>query len=129
MKWLDRDVYHVPHLILVLSPEALNRTYDHLGVKNHDRHAWPETPATTLSLDDVHDGEPVCIVCLNPKDPKSTGIDIAACLVHEAWHVVKKGFNWIGEDNPGEEITAYALQYTASRLMHSYVEQTRRRKK
>jgi hypothetical protein len=61
----------------------------------------------------------VSIVCI-PVTPQTDGIDVATLLVHEAVHVVQEYFRYIGEDNPGNEIEAYAIQNVSASLMRAY---------
>lgn len=131
VKWLDRELDFGPHMILCLDAKAMTVALDHIGVPHHDRHAWPTSPASTSHYTNPRDGgSPACVVCINPpKDKETDGIDIAAMLAHEAYHVVCTHYDWIGEKRPGEEQTAYALQFIASRLMRSYAEQTKERKR
>jgi hypothetical protein len=52
--------------------------------------------------------------------PEADGVDVATLLVHEAVHVVQEYFRYIGEDNPGSEIEAYAIQNVSASLMNAY---------
>jgi hypothetical protein len=58
----------------------------------------------------------VCIPIYTDKD----GIEIASILVHEAVHVLQDYFEYIGENEPGKETQAYALEAISKSLMFAY---------
>lgn len=64
--------------------------------------------ATTHCLTRSSAGLITIIVCINPKRKPMV---LPACLAHEATHVFQFAMEKMGEDKPGDEIQAYAIQY------------------
>lgn len=50
-----------------------------------------------------------------------------ALLVHEAHHVMRAHYDWLGEENPSEEFCAYGTQIAAHALMKAHDRWRRRR--
>jgi hypothetical protein len=122
--WLDRDLLVGPYLTLCLSEADYHSACADLGIpvdgpwiSNDQSHATVHTRAHPRT------GQLCSIVCINV-DGDRTGIEIAGLLTHEAVHIWQNFRRWIGEDKPGDEAEAYAIQRIAQRLMHSYAEQT-----
>ena len=67
-------------------------------------------------------------VCLAP-GPEITGIQIAAILAHEAVHIWQLIRREIGEDKPGDEGEAYAVQHITQELLQAYADLTIKRRK
>lgn len=125
-KWLDRSLLAGPYYCLCLSEKALHKELKNLGLPLNE---WPgfikrSSYATTHFF--TNDGKECAIVCLG-STKGFTGIQVAAIICHEAVHVWQYFRRSIGEDKPGDETEAYAIQTITQRLMESYREQTRRR--
>lgn len=71
-------------------------------------------------------GELVCLVCIPIVRDRSVE-ELAAILSHEAMHVVQSLFESIGEEKPGHETQAYAMQNILYQLMISYKKKSKRR--
>lgn len=61
----------------------------------------------------------VCLVCLK-EGLSLPEVDVFGLLVHEAVHVWQFHCEYIGEDKPGNETEAYAIQKLAVELMRAY---------
>lgn len=123
VKWLDRRIaYPGPYLTLCLSEDEYLAAFKQFGVKPTD--AWVNTPsadATTHHL--IHDdGRVACVVCLGPRKPNHTGVEIAGLLIHEAVHVWQRYCESIGEHSPAREQEAYAIQCVSQELLQAYAD-------
>lgn len=119
LNWLDRSVSAPgPHMCLCLNNDEFLAAMRHLGVKRHDD--WIKTPqadATAHHLES-RDGLAV-VVCLSRwhgEDP----VVVAALLVHEAVHAWQQWCEYYGEDKPGAEQEAYAIQNISQALMGEF---------
>lgn len=61
----------------------------------------------------------VCLVCLK-EGLSLSEVDVFGLLVHEAVHVWQFHCEYIGEDKPGNETEAYAIQKLSVELMRAY---------
>lgn len=61
----------------------------------------------------------LCLVCLK-EGMILNCVDVYGLLVHEAVHVWQFHCEWIGEDKPGNETEAYAIQKLSVELMKAY---------
>ena len=118
--WLNKTLIEGDFLKVCTTEAEYYRTLRYLKVPvaEWDRWLLPESLATTHYFD-TPKGSRVSIVCI-PVKPAEDGIDVATLLVHEAVHVVQEYFRYIGEDNPGSEIEAYAIQNVSASLMKAY---------
>jgi hypothetical protein len=84
--------------------------------------AWAETH---FYIND-NDG-PISVVCLNldiiDNNENADSIEIAGLLCHEAVHIWQRHKKWIGENKPGKEQEAVAIQFLSVELMREYVRQ------
>lgn len=120
MKWLDRRIAAPgPHLRLCLTEEDFVRTMRHCKVKSAPR--WITTPQAQATTHHLYsdEGGLICVVCIRDWNEHS-GIEIAGLLVHEAVHVWQEYADQIGEDTPGREQEAYAVQAIAQELMNEF---------
>lgn len=132
IEWLDRDLLTSPYrYALCLSEEAFHAALKRLGVP--ERH-WPEflktthANATTSFFETLDGAENCAIVTMHPC-PEREVEQAYALLVHEAVHIWQACKEVIGEDHPGKETEAYAIQRIAQSLMFSYKEQTSPKRK
>jgi hypothetical protein len=123
IEWLDRSLMQGPYLALVLSAQEFHKALDHCKIPMEDRGRWIKTDhsdATAHYLQNP-EGQLVCIVAVRPKKD-TTGVQIAAMLVHEAVHVYQQFRERIGEVNPSAEFEAYTIQSISQRLMQAYAD-------
>ena len=60
----------------------------------------------------------VCVVCIDSEEAKKRShSQVAALLAHEATHVWQAICENMGEDSPGKEIEAYAIQWMTQSLI------------
>jgi hypothetical protein len=118
--WLSRTLIDGDYLGICTTEAEYHRTLKHLKVPISEWSSWLSSGAlaTTHFLDSAK-GNRATVVCI-PVKPDMDGIDVATLLVHEAVHVVQEYFRWIGEENPGNEIEAYAVQNVSASLMRAY---------
>jgi hypothetical protein len=118
--WLSRTIIEGDFLQVCTTEADYYRTLRYLKVPISDWDRWlmAESLATTHYFN-TPKGSRVTIVCI-PVKPAEDGIDVATLLVHEAVHVVQEYFRYICEDNPGNEIQAYAIQNVSASLMRAY---------
>jgi len=114
-KWLPRDIAAMgPYLTLVTSEAEYIKALKDCGILNPSD--WCPHHARTHTLKNKQ-GQAVCIVAIKVMgDP----IETACLLVHEAVHVWQEYCEDIGEDSPGAEQEAYAIQAISQRLMTEY---------
>jgi hypothetical protein len=131
-QWLNRDLLTSPvYYTLALTEADLHRELKRLKVP---RGQWPEftcggTTATANFLRNPRNDNLCCIVALDHAKCRRLKIDreqVYAVLVHEAVHIWQRVKRVIGEDCPGDESEAYAIQRIAQSLMYEYKEQTAR---
>ena len=76
-------------------------------------------PTGALACCTIYEEQGLAVVCLKEDLPLSTE-DIYCLLVHEAVHLWQAHCRWLGEDKPGEETEAYAIQKIAGELIKEY---------
>ena len=121
-RWLSRDISAPgPYLTLCLSEEEYFEAMKWIGQKHPPpwRRSATSDAVTTLTFN-VFDNVPVAIVSLINVENKD-GISIAGLLVHEATHIWQEWCRNIGEDNPGDEQEAYAIDSIFETLAREYV--------
>jgi hypothetical protein len=118
--WLNKTLIEGDHLAVCTTEADYYRTLKSLKIPIADWDRWliQDALATTHYFT-TPKGSRVTVVCI-PVKPEADGIDVATLLVHEAVHVVQEYFRYIGEDNPGSEIEAYAIQNVSASLMRAY---------
>ena len=119
-RWLDRRIaLPGPYLALCLSEPEFKAAAKHLRVAEPG--AWIKTahshatthffrlpgkpPAAVVSLADWQGREPV---------------EVAGLLIHEAVHIWQRYAEDMGEDRPGDEQEAYAVQAIAQELLAEF---------
>lgn len=116
-KWLNRTLILGPSICLCLSEEEYNVAKKHAKWPP-DNDVWcnPGGGRVHMYLDCEN---PIAIVCLNhPEEP--TVISIAGIIAHEATHIWQEHLRAMGEDSPGDEISAYAVQSLVVTLMDEW---------
>ncbi len=118
-KWLDRRIAAPgPYLTLCLSQDEFDAVLKHLDIPHTQYLRTARADATTHHLHAP--GKKLCsVVCLGDMSGR-TGVEIAGLLVHEAVHVWQEYADCIGENQPGCEQEAYAVQAIAQELMAEY---------
>jgi hypothetical protein len=119
-KWLNKTLIEGDHLCTCFTEQEYYRLLKSLKIPVADWDRWLMQDAlATTHYFTTPKGSRLTVVCI-PVKPEVDGIDVATLLVHEAVHVVQEYFRYIGEDNPGSEIEAYAIQNVSAALMNAY---------
>lgn len=107
-----------PYLALCLSQKELDKILHKLG---KSRGVFPVSGACVLTLENQSTGELVALVCVSKKAQKNNNpVELAGLLVHEAVHVWQAYARDIGEEKPGDEQEAYAIQAVSQELLDEY---------
>ena len=120
MRRVDWAIHPKPPRIWLCEDRAAFRR----GCIRLDLNEVPEFPsnkaATTWLMHDKR-GDLVCLVCLSPeKIKKYSKVEICGLLVHEAVHVWQGWAEHIGEEHPGAEQEAYAVQWVSVQLINAW---------
>jgi hypothetical protein len=119
-KWLNKTLIEGDHLCTCFTEQEYYRLLKSLNIPVADWDRWLMQDAlATTHYFTTPKGSRLTVVCI-PVKPEVDGVDVATLLVHEAVHVVQEYFRYIGEDNPGSEIEAYAIQNVSAALMNAY---------
>lgn len=93
-----------------------NRLMKHLGTEGEP---YPESSGRMTSVRSVETGEISLIVTFSDQLPSKCPITITGIVVHEATHVWQEVQKHIGEEDPGWEMEAYAVQAIYSELLYA----------
>lgn len=119
-KWLDRRIAHPgPYLTLCLSEDEYLQAMRHCKISHPG--PWvsrPQAQATTHHLFNDK-GEQVVVICMRDWEGRDP-IEVAGLLVHEAVHAWQEYADNIGEQHPGREQEAYAVQSISQELMAEF---------
>lgn len=128
--WLDRSLFTSPYYYrLCLTEKEFHKELKALELP---KNKWPsfikgEKSGATIHTFESSDGALCAIV--NLKKTTAPIESIYSLLVHEAQHLVDYCFEELGETDPSSELKAYAIQSISQRLMESYKEQTKKKRK
>ena len=118
MKWLDRRIACPgPHLTLCLSSDEFHAAMRHIGADDQMADWVFGGQARTHFVSKL--GKLSCVVCISEFEGRDP-IEVAGLLVHEATHVWQRYAASIGEDRPGDEQEAYAIQSISQELMAEF---------
>jgi hypothetical protein len=114
----------LPHIALCVTEQEFDQALKDAGRPGMWTWAEASTPpakASTFTVQDPATGRSSCIVAVyNHSDIAPR--DLAAILVHEATHIWQRYREVIGEDRPGREQEAYAMQFISGALFDAYAE-------
>lgn len=132
LDWLSRELLTSPYCYaLCLDEGAFKKELKRLGVPRRLRPSFTSNnhcDATVNFFEETGKTGRCCIVCLKPAKGRAREV-VYGVLVHEAVHIWQACREHIGETVTASEQEAYAIQRIAQSLMHSYKEQTQKRKK
>lgn len=119
VKWLDRRISAPgPYLCLCLTEDEYKAAFRQMGVvptlswiKNEHSHATAHHLTAPKGL--------AVVVCVRDWEKRS-GVEIAGLLIHEAVHAWQEWCLHYGEETPGREQEAYAVQGIAQELMAEF---------
>lgn len=89
-----------------------------------DEHPYPDSLGCCVQLDKLGEFKPCCIVTISDDLDKLLWREpwlVYGIIVHEATHVWQFIQDKMGEDEPGDEIEAHALQHIAGELINAYM--------
>lgn len=133
INWLNRTALRLPYLALCTTEaqfkQALKAVYKtEAGFPAYTEPFLAEDHVACVhTLDLKKSGKTVCLVCL-PIDAARPWYETSAVVAHEATHVVQRLFRYIGEDTPGDEAQAYAVENTVQYLLAEYDRQAKAQK-
>lgn len=118
--WLDNNIAHRgPDLCLCLSEKEYLKALKDIGMKPVDEWIKSEQADATLHYMHKPSGGLVVIMCLRMRDGIN-GIQVAGLIAHESVHIWQVYAEHIGEENPGKEQEAYAVQCVFQSLAGEY---------
>ena len=74
-------------------------------------------PSGAMACCSIYEEQGVAVICLKEE---ATAEEATSLLIHEAVHLWQAHCRWLGEDRPGDETEAYAIQKIASELIKEY---------
>ncbi len=119
MKWLDRRISAPgPYLTLCLSEQEYKQAMKHLKIESPPH--WIKSEQADATAHHLISGKGLaCVVCLTGWQGRNP-IEVAGLLVHEAVHIWQEYCDYYGENMPGREQEAYAIQAVAQELMAEF---------
>lgn len=122
MKWINRDFQPPPpYVCLVKDAKTFRRQCIRVGCKEIP--LYPDTSAARTWFMHNGTGGLCAFVCLNMAKIKGHNrTEVYCLLVHEAVHVCQEWMDDIGEDKPGKEQEAYAIQWISAKLINAWEE-------
>ena len=119
-RWLDRRIAAPgPYLALCLNENEFKAALRSLKIEDSSPWISNEWSSATTHHIRGSDGRAVVLVCMGQWEGRNP-IEVAGLLVHEAVHVWQGYCEDIGEDEPGREQEAYAIQSIAQELMAEF---------
>ena len=131
LHWLDRTLLTSPYCYaLCLDEKAFRKEQKHMRVPKDERVSFVMNSGSgaTAHFFNNPSGDGLCVIVTLCDDPKLDLIQIYCELVHEAVHIWQEIKESLGEDTPGQEGEAYAVQAIAQNLMYAYQEQSKCRR-
>jgi hypothetical protein len=116
-RWIDRGLLVSPVRICVcVTDEQLQAVLRRMRV---DTAIEFPAPCSGRTLTFVSGSQQICIVCINT-GPQDGCHLVYGLIVHEVSHLWREIKTSLGEDNPGEEIEAYAQQMLFQHIAVAY---------
>jgi len=119
VKWLDRRISAPgPFLCLCLSEDEYKSAMKKL--KQDQFGPWIKTEQADATAHHFFRREGMAVVvCLSNYENRNP-VEVAGLLVHEAVHAWQEWCEFYGEQNPGREQEAYAIQGISQELMAEF---------
>lgn len=108
-----------PFIAMANSEEEFRKQMKSLTKKDFGIPWLRDNAYATVNVFTSDDGDLAIIVSI-PLKPKDEDFVVVSTLTHEAVHVFQAWCEHIGEDNPGKEVEAYAVQNIFAHLMGEY---------
>lgn len=121
--WLNRTLVLGPHLALCLSEREYEKASRSMGI-DHRGSQWCGAEGSARCHLAFGREKPVALVCLNVS-PDESETAISGLIAHESVHIWQDWCRSMGEEDPGDEIEAYAVQNLVVLLMDEWCRRTR----
>lgn len=115
-----------PYLAMVCSEKEFKKRVRSLTGRPTDLPWMQENDFACVNIFTSDNGDLAVIVSI-PLRPKDEDFTVMTVLVHEAAHVWQAWCKHVGEDSPGEEVEAYAIQNIFRWLAEEYARHQQRR--
>jgi hypothetical protein len=118
INWLSRMLLKGPRIVLCMNDSEYQQVIKYLVV--HDPDPWLQDGmgACVHHFQSSGGGQTAC-VCMDV-DSFESPVEIASVITHESVHIWQRYKEYIGEDSPGIEIEAYAIENISKTLMEEY---------
>ncbi len=110
------------------SQEALDQVLRRCGVPPFEWQSFltrPDNPGARPALAEVqyYEGGALCVVCFGPEmfEQEVLGTNVILTITHEAVHVFQRICDLLGEDDPGNEVEAYAIERITQNLIDAFM--------
>lgn len=122
--WLDRRIAAPgPYLALCLSEVEYKAAVKHCSIEGAA--PWIKSAHADATAHNWASSKGLaCVVCLQGWEGRNP-VEVAGLLVHEAVHVWQEYADYYGEDCPGREQEAYAIQAISQELMAEFARRMR----
>lgn len=122
--WLDRSLLTGPYVALCVTQAQFDRAMrKDLGLADPGAMFKTEHSHATTHFAENPKGDMCAVVTIRDWG-KYAPIEVAGLLVHEAVHIWQWHRERIGENEPGMETEAYAIQTISIRLMDAFTRLT-----
>ncbi len=105
--------------------DAVLRRYDVPPVDWDSFLKHPTDPEAQDAVAEVqyYNGGSLILVCFGPHmmEPESLGTEAILTITHEAVHIFQRVCEFLGEDAPGREVEAYAIENITRNLIDSFM--------
>lgn len=98
------------------SETAWNREMKRFGMKE----PYPVSDGRTTTFFNANKGAHFILVTIGAGGVNRSDVEITGLLVHEAMHVWQSILESIGEEKPGREMEAYAMQAITQELLQAF---------
>ena len=121
VRWLDRRIACPgPYLALCLNQPQFDAVCDKLKIARQPFIMNDHSDATAHHI--ASERGLAVVVCMRRHEGRNP-VEVAGLLVHEAVHAWQEYASRIGEDQPGREQEAYAIQAISQELMAEFARQ------
>ena len=115
VKWLDRTLVVGPYLALCLTEAEYLAAAKRVGWT--DSPLWCNPGGGHVHME-FKSSRPVAIVCMDYEG--NDAVEVAGIIAHESLHIWQDWLIAMGEESPGDEISAYAVQNLTVVLMSEW---------
>lgn len=102
------------------SVDAVRDLMEEHGFTQHETEKAVTETAPAFVIPITTDNDIRCLVYITPEFNTLSGL--VGLIAHEANHVVTETFQFIGEDQPSSELSAYFQQYVTQTILEDYLD-------